>query len=137
MILVKKNWQIFSTISQFLEYVFVFLSKMQVGWRFSFSCGCRKMVFCPLKPFGNSFVTPSLHNMTLVYGSQLLRQEYFVTRLYVNIAQDCELFKVIKGYTNLHKTTQGYRQPEISLFTLLHGQNSSSPCTAISAMLDP
>ena len=30
-----------------------------------------------------------------------------------------------------------YRQPEISLFTLLHGQNSSSPCTAISAMLDP
>ena len=29
------------------------------------------------------------------------------------------------------------RQPEISLFTLLHGQNSSSPCTAISAMLDP
>ena len=29
------------------------------------------------------------------------------------------------------------RQPEISLFTLLHGQNSSSPFTAISAMLDP
>ena len=29
------------------------------------------------------------------------------------------------------------RQPEISLFTFLHGQNSSSPCTAISAILDP
>ena len=30
----------------------------------------------------------------------------------------------------------GSRQPEISLFTLLHSQNSSSHCTAISAMLD-
>ena len=29
------------------------------------------------------------------------------------------------------------RQPEISLFTFLHGQNSSSPWTAISAILDP
>ena len=26
--------------------------------------------------------------------------------------------------------------PKFGLFTLLHGQNSSSPCTAISAMLD-
>ena len=30
------------------------------------------------------------------------------TRLYVNIAQDCELFKTIKGYTRLCKATQIY-----------------------------
>ena len=35
-----------------------------------------------------------------------------------------------------HNYHQKNRQPEISLFTLLHGQNSSSPCTSISAMLD-
>ena len=37
-----------------------------------------------------------------------------------------------KGFTDAH-----YRQPEISLFTFLHGQNSSSPWSAISAILDP
>ena len=48
---------------------------------------------------------------------------------------------VTKNVTVVAKNVTGgvakiNRQPEISLFTILHGQNSSSPCTAISAMLD-
>ena len=44
---------------------------------------------------------------------------------------------VVKVRVNDFLDANKYRQPEISLFTFLHGQNSSSPCTAISAMLDP
>ena len=40
-------------------------------------------------------------------------------------------------YYSMYQKPMVNRQPEISLFTFLHGQNSSSPCTAISAILDP
>ena len=33
------------------------------GSGFLLQCGSRKMLFCLSKPFGNSFVTPSLHNL--------------------------------------------------------------------------
>ena len=36
---------------------------------FRLPCGCRKTLFCLPKPVGNSFVTPSLHNPTVVHGT--------------------------------------------------------------------
>ena len=59
------------------------------------------------------------------------------------------LQKFCVGFFSSSRTNQGTpflrnstkktanRQPESSLFTFLHSQNSSSPCTAISAILDP
>ena len=37
---------------------------------FRLPCGYIKMLFCLPKPVGNSFVTPSLHNPTVVHWSK-------------------------------------------------------------------
>ena len=46
--------------------------KCNSGASFLLPCGCRKMLLCLSKPFGNSFVTPSLHNLTVVHSKFLL-----------------------------------------------------------------
>ena len=41
--------------------------KRNSGAGFLLPCGCRKMLFCLSKPFGNNFVTSSLHDPTIVH----------------------------------------------------------------------